>query len=88
MSEYIIDEKEYRNLLDYVHVDYCKTGAEAENATELQLAVSEKIVRCRDCKHYREITWNDGTKSSACSGVFTFVEARPDGFCAWGERHE
>lgn len=48
----------------------------------------EEIVRCRDCKHYRDhmlvvITDVD----DVClfwHGEPTKVE--PDGFCAWGER--
>lgn len=48
----------------------------------------EKIVRCRDCKHWREIAMADGTKGHRCSGAMAFVECSPDGFCAWGERKE
>lgn len=46
----------------------------------------EKVVRCRDCKHYRENIngcaefgdeWND-----------EYANVEPNGFCAWGVRKE
>ena len=52
--------------------------------------VHERIVRCRDCKHYSEHEWIIATDvSDVCHfwhGEPTKVE--PDGFCAWGERKE
>lgn len=48
----------------------------------------EEIIRCRDCKHFRDVPMADGSTGHRCSGVFTFVEPRPDGFCAWAERDE
>lgn len=52
--------------------------------------VRERIVRCRDCKHYSEHEWIIATDvSDVCHfwhGEPTKVE--PDGFCAWGERKE
>lgn len=43
--------------------------------------VMEKIVRCRDCVHWRP---PDKMHQSRCDGVFAFVKPNPDGFCAWG----
>lgn len=46
------------------------------------LPVRERIVRCRDCKHYEPNTYSHFT----CELLTFHVE--PDGFCAWGERKE
>lgn len=48
----------------------------------------EEIVRCRDCKHYRDHMWIVITD---CIDVCLFWHGEPtqveaDGFCAWGER--
>lgn len=45
-----------------------------------------EIIRCRDCKHFRDVPMSDGSTGHRCSGVFTFVETAPDGFCAWAVR--
>lgn len=47
-----------------------------------------EIVRCRDCKHYRDVRMANGTTSHKCSGVMAFVDNSPDGFCAWGTRKD
>lgn len=48
----------------------------------------EEIVRCRDCRHYRDHMWVVVTDvDDVClfwHGEPTKVE--PNGFCAWGER--
>lgn len=50
--------------------------------------VHERVVRCRDCRHYAEHEWVVATDvADVCHfwhGEPTKVE--PDGFCAWGER--
>lgn len=46
----------------------------------------EEVIRCRDCKHFRKVPYHDGSIKTKCSGVFTFIEPNPDGFCAWAER--
>lgn len=46
-----------------------------------------EIVRCRDCKHYREHEWIIVTDvSDACLFFADGVKVEPDGFCKWGER--
>ena len=59
----------------------------------------QRIVRCRDCRHYNEyhakchraalVIFDDKTiwtdKSNECLSV---TDAEPDGFCAWGERRD
>lgn len=45
--------------------------------------IRERIVRCRDCVHFRPPSKTDRAR---CDGVFAFVEPNQDGFCAWGKR--
>lgn len=45
--------------------------------------VRERIVRCRDCKHYTE---DEAEYYHYCGSWCEQVE--PDGFCAWGKRKE
>ena len=48
----------------------------------------EEIVRCRDCKHYREHEWMIATDvSDVCFFFADGVKVAPDCFCAWGERN-
>lgn len=46
----------------------------------------EEIVRCRDCKHYKD---RNGAilPGTVCQrlGYYNF-KVEPDGFCSWGER--
>ena len=49
----------------------------------------ERIVRCRDCKHYAEHEWIIATDvSDVCHFFGDGVKVEPDGFCKWGERRE
>lgn len=46
----------------------------------------EEVVRCRDCAHAHEgARYCD--RFTGC-GLSDFVDVKPDGFCAWGERRE
>lgn len=45
-------------------------------------AIRQRVVRCRDCAHWRGPTPRE---PSRCTGAMAFVEPTPDGFCAWGE---
>lgn len=47
------------------------------------IAVSERLVRCRDCEHF-------GLYESYCYrlGEYREFKVDPDGFCAWGKRRE
>ena len=46
----------------------------------------EEIVRCRDCKEYRDC---DATCHAwQWHNWETAIEVEPDGFCAWGARRE
>ncbi|MBQ3329370.1 MAG: hypothetical protein IJG88_05390 [Eggerthellaceae bacterium] len=55
-----------------------------------ELLTDEEIVRCRDCRHYRDHMWVVVTDvDDVClfwHGEPTKVE--PNGFCAWGERRD
>lgn len=51
--------------------------------------VHERIVRCKDCKHYSDHEWIMVTDvSDVCHFFGGGVKVEPDGFCAWGERKE
>lgn len=60
-----------------------------ENDYELTALVPEKketIVRCKDCRYYRE-------KHGLCAGFGyewngELVQVEPEGFCKWAEREE
>ena len=53
------------------------------------LPVLERIVRCRDCKHYSDHEWVLVTDvSDVCHFFGDGVKVEPDGFCKWGERKE
>lgn len=47
------------------------------------------VVRCRDCKYYRDHEWMMVTDVvDVCHFFSDGVKVEPDGFCAWGERKE
>ena len=37
----------------------------------------ERVVRCRDCEHYKRHICTNG-----------FIDGEPDAFCSWGERRD
>lgn len=46
----------------------------------------EQIVRCRDCRHYRESM--NGCAEFGDEWHDEFANVEPNGFCAWGERRD
>lgn len=50
----------------------------------------DEVVRCRDCKHWEDLTMyaDVGVCTKPCGdpNVDEGAWAKPDGFCAWGER--
>lgn len=71
MSEYIINDEQI---------------AENRRLHGKKLLVMPVIVRCRDCKEYRD---TDATCHSwQWHNWDAPIEVEPDGFCAWGERKE
>lgn len=80
MAEYIVEYPD--DLVAEGYVDGC-------------INVHDRIVRCRDCKHYRFdpfLHYNDSITTSNCwyfqdyEGTPAAVE--PDGFCKWAEPRE
>ena len=53
------------------------------------IPVHERIVRCKDCKHYKEHKWILITDvSDVCEFFSDGVKVEPNGFCKWGVRKE
>ena len=48
--------------------------------------IHERVVRCRDCKDYRES--DETCHSWQWHNWDAPIEVEPDGFCAWGERRQ
>lgn len=49
--------------------------------------IGEEIIRCKDCKYYRESQWVIATDvSDVCTFFSDGVKVEPNGFCKWGER--
>lgn len=46
------------------------------------LVMHERIVRCKDCKHFSN--WDGFNEFPSC--VRHRIAVEPDGFCAWGEK--
>ncbi|MBQ9006727.1 MAG: hypothetical protein IJ092_10205 [Atopobiaceae bacterium] len=66
--------------------EYVVEGPSSQNAG---WRVHERIVRCRDCEHYREHEWILVTDvSDVCHFFGDGVKVEPDGFCKWGKRKE
>lgn len=58
-----------------------------ENHEPTKLHWGVPVVRCRDCKHYREHEWIIVTDvSDVCHFFGDGVRVEPDGFCKWGVR--
>ena len=83
---------EVRELLEgkpteYIVVNPVAVEAEFEGGRVVRYPqeIRERIVRCRDCKHWRRPT---DRERSRCTGVMAFVEPTPNGFCAWGKERD
>lgn len=72
MSEYVVDFGDKSSAF----VGLAMAEAESHGAT-----LKERVVRCRDCKHYTE---DEAEYYHYCGSWCEQVE--PDGYCAWGER--
>lgn len=54
----------------------------------------KRIVRCRDCKHFRIEPWDEvlaaqyGAPPMICERTGDMDDVEPDGFCSWAERRE
>ena len=47
-----------------------------------------RIVRCRDCEHYKPWVLSRPENGGDCHLNKNEVDVTHDGFCAWGERKE
>ena len=56
---------------------------EEEAVRQLREIGFERVVRCRDCKHYTD----DELEYYHFCGEWC-EQVEPDGFCAWGERRD
>lgn len=79
-------ESEIGEYLEYINV---------QTKRYMGNTIHERIVRCRDCKHFDCKPWMhyNGTVTDFNCWLFsdyegTPVGVEPDGFCAWGERRE
>ena len=49
--------------------------------------VKGEVVRCRDCKYYRDHEWIIASDvGDVCHFFGDGVKVEPGGFCSWGER--
>ena len=80
MSEVIVDAKHLFDLLMNQNLRSCLTAADAESTTQVMTDGLTEIVRCRDC------VMLETESDNLC--LFNGLHVNPDGFCAWGERHE
>lgn len=79
MSEYIIDVSKATTGLQTVGNRSWLMGA----------PIKEQIIRCKDCKHYRDHEWILITDvSDVCHFWGDGVKVESNGFCKWGERRE
>lgn len=46
-----------------------------------------EVVRCKDCKHYKQNPWNKETEL-LCQCYSDWNATEPDDFCSYGERKE
>lgn len=75
MSEYIVHIEDIKTL--YGNTDF---------PFPLDAYMREKIVRCRDCQHYKETDGLSHFNMAFCK--FHSGPCEPVGYCAWGERKE
>ena len=45
------------------------------------------VVRCRECKRYKMVTWYDGEPYGTFCDEFK-IDGGPDFYCAYGQRRE
>lgn len=60
----------------------------ANELGEISLALEGEIVRCRDCRWYREEWIRKLMRDRVYCDWLDGAHVEPDGFCAWGERLE
>lgn len=74
--------EEYMRMIDRRIAEQGEAAMDA--ALEAHGYTKERIVRCKDCKHFTEsMAWPGAHE---CDFINRGVES--DGYCAWGERRE
>lgn len=78
------------HVVDLTQVEKVESLGDYDTYTWLTaLPVREQIVRCKDCKHYKEHKWILITDvSDVCEFFSDGVKVEPNGFCKWGVRKE
>ena len=86
MSEYATIEYYVNQVIGEI------TKRDVEQVSEKLRALGwEEVVRCRDCKHYNEKTYewvNCWTRTYTTCSMFDGCRVEPDGYCKWGERRD
>lgn len=90
MSEPIIDYREEFNVIDMAR-KYAERVARVIDEQTLANVEDQlvgygyvKVVRCRDCKHYKKLSDDKG----ACHPLGIVFADMDDGYCAWAVRKE
>lgn len=97
MSKYI-DADKLKEMVNR-QFSYCHgyTGTKKDIYREALLAVKsaihcqsilkdmQKVVRCKDCKHY---VTNTELLGNVCNRLFTVFPMKPDDYCSYGERKD
>ena len=88
-----------RQFVDYVrtppHFHYgdwqnmCINGTEIDEVIENTPTVDAvEVVRCKDCKHSKDINIMGGTYQKHCKLSYGLPCVEPNDFCSYGERRE
>ena len=76
-------------LMDEANSDGAYGYVDAKQIDEAPTVDAVKIVRCKDCKHYRpqkkSAHWEN--RANYCNRIVT-IKVQPDDFCSYGERKE
>lgn len=67
-----------QTMCEFVHGMTCKEVA----------VFLGSIVRCMDCDYYDHWDASGPYREKHVCGYWDYLEIKPDGFCAWGERRE
>ena len=76
-------------LMDEANSDGAYGYVDAKQIDEAPTVDAVKIVRCKDCKHYKpqkkSAHWEN--RANYCNRIVT-IKVQPDDFCSYGERKE
>lgn len=84
LAKNIIEDMPTINLDDYVPREFHDKTCEAmAKRHQEEIADMVRVVRCKDCKHWKWIEW---AKEYRCTVRNTAFNARADDYCSYGER--